>query len=182
MKPINEMEQIELGAYIQTILRDQKIIVVLSGGASVSFYTDNQYISYDLDLINIYSVVMRKIRKVMKEIGFFEKDRAYTHPETPYFIEFPPGPLFVGADPVQQINEISLSTGLLSIISVTDCVKDRLAGYYHWGDRQCLQQAILVTLKNNVDMSEVERWSKAEGKTSEYLTFDRMLTGNEELY
>ncbi len=45
------------------------------------------------------------------------------------FVEFPPGPLAVGVEPVKQVNELKFSTGMLRIISPTDCVKDRLAGY-----------------------------------------------------
>jgi hypothetical protein len=50
------------------------------------------------------------------------------------------------------------------MISPTDCVKDRLTWYYYSNDTQCLQQAILVATANVVDLAEIERWSKAEGK------------------
>jgi len=56
----------------------------------------------------------------------------------------------------------------LQIISPTDCVKDRLAHYYHWGDRQCLQQAILVAAKHDIDLKEIQEWSKSEGKFDEF--------------
>ena len=168
MKPTQEMTQSEIGAYVQTHLREKGIIVVLSGGSTVSIYSGNKYVSRDLDLVNVYSVKRRLIRDAMHEIGFHETIRYFKHPESQFIVEFPAGPLAVGMEPVKQINEIKLSTGILTIISPTDCVKDRLAAYYHWGDRQCLEQANLVARENEVDISELERWSFAEGKLDEF--------------
>jgi hypothetical protein len=130
MKPIREMTRGELSAFVQTHLRENGIEVVLSGGAAVSIYSDNQYLSYDLDLINIYAASHTTIRDAMIEIGFHEEGRHFTHPDTQLFIEFPPGPLTIGEEPVKQIDEIQFPTGILRIISPTDCVKDRLAAYY----------------------------------------------------
>ena len=53
-------------------------------------------------------------------------------------------------------------------MSPTDCVKDRLAAYYHWGDQQCLVQARLVAEVHEVDFEEVRRWSRVEGKLAEF--------------
>ena len=50
----------------------------------------------------------------------------------------------------------------------TDCVKDRLAGYHHWNDRQCLEQALLVAEHNRIDLEEVRRWSEHERKDAEF--------------
>ena len=85
----------------------------------------------------------------MKEIDFSEKNRYFIHPDTKHIVEFPPGPLSVGEEPVKRIIEIKFSTGLLRVISETDCVKDRLAAYYFWNDQQSLAQAILVAKKRS---------------------------------
>jgi hypothetical protein len=42
-------------------------------------------------------------------------------------------------------------------------VKYRLAAYYHWKDRQSLEQAILIARDHDIDMEEVGRWSVNEG-------------------
>lgn len=168
MKLVEEMTQIEIGAYVQTHLREKNIYVVLSGGASVSVYSGNKYVSQDLDLVNVHSVRRRVLRDAMHEIGFQESGRYFKHSDSQFIVEFPAGPLAVGMEPVEQIIEIILATGILTIISPTDCVKDRLAAYYHWGDRQCLEQAILVARENEVDFSELERWSLAEGMIEEF--------------
>ena len=63
----------------------------------------------------------------------------------------------------------------LRVISATDCVKDRLCAYYFWNDQQGLSQAILVTRNQIVDLNEVRRWSKGEGKEREFEIFREKL-------
>jgi len=172
MKSIQEMTQAEVGAFVQSHLREKGIQVVLSGGASVAIYTNGRYVSQDLDLINVYAVNRRTIRKAMNEIGFNEEGRYFRHPDSRFNVEFPPGPLTVGEEPVRQVDEIELATRTLRIVSPTDCVKDRLAAYYHWCDQQCLSQAQLVAEERENDLAEIRRWSKVEGKQAE---FEKML-------
>ncbi len=171
MKPISKMNQSEVGAYVVSHLQKVGIKVVLSGGAAVSIYSKGKYVSKDLDLVDMYSLKRSKIHEAMLAIGFKEQARYFVHPDSEYVVEFPPGPLSVGMEPVKEIVELRFSTGTLKIISATDCVKDRLAAYYHWDDRQCLEQAILVSTMQEVDMDEIKRWSKKEGKTDEFHYF-----------
>ncbi|MBU2609424.1 MAG: hypothetical protein KJ606_00545 [Chloroflexi bacterium] len=165
------MTQIELAAYIQSHLREVGIDVVLSGGATVSLYSSGRYVSKDLDLINVQFAKRSKIKAAMDEIGFREKGRYFENPDTEYFVEFPKGPLSVGEEPVKEISEIELATGILRVISPTDCVKDRLCAYYFWGDKQGLAQAVLVAQFQMIDIREIERWSKVEGKAREFEVF-----------
>ena len=60
---------------------------------------------------------------------------------------------------------------MFRIISPTDCVKDRLAAYFHWGDLPCLEQATMVARENKIDFDEVKRWSEKEGKISQFQYF-----------
>jgi hypothetical protein len=168
VKSIPDMSQIEIGAYVQSHLVAKSIYVVLSGGSTVSFYSENKYVSQDLDLVNVHSAKRRLIREAMQEIGFIEKGRYFKHPESNFIVEFPAGPLAVGKEAVNSITEFLLATGTLIVISPTDCVKDRLAAYYHWGDRQCLSQAILVANLQKVNLEEIKRWSTAEGMLKEF--------------
>jgi hypothetical protein len=168
MKSIKEMSQGELGAYVQSHLRRQGIEVVLSGGAAVGIYSSSRYVSKDLDFVNVFATNRRNIRKAMNEIGFQEEGSYFKHPDTEFFIEFPSGPLAIGSEPIGEVVEIEYSTGTLQIIAPTDCVKDRLAAYYHWGDRQCLLQAELVAQEQPIDLNEVERWSAVEEKLEEF--------------
>lgn len=175
MKSIQDMDQIELAAFIQSYLNQAGIEVVLSGGSAVSFYSSNQYVSKDLDLINVKFTRHNRMKSVMEEIGFHEQGRYFVHPDAKYFVEFPDGPLSVGEEPVKEVSNIHLSTGILRVISATDCVKDRLCAFYFWSDQQGLAQAILVSKAQKVDLKEIQRWSKAEGKEQEFNLFREKL-------
>ena len=105
---------------------------------------------------------------LLAEIGFTEEQRYFRHPETEYFVEFPSGPLAIGDESPGEIASRTYSTGVLRLLSPTDSVKDRLAAYFHWKDRQSLEQAVLVAAGHFVDMAEVRRWSVKEGFTAEF--------------
>ncbi len=168
MKPVSEMTVGEIAAYIAEHLYTNGIEVVLTGGSCVSIYTNNRYLSYDLDFIERGQALRKKITACLQQIGFIEKNRYFTHPETQYFIEFPAGPLAIGDEPVEDIANLEFDTGSLRLLTATDCVKDRLAAFYHWKDRQCLEQAIMVAHANEVDLQEVARWSRHEGMENEF--------------
>ena len=168
----------ELAAFVCAYLKENGIDVVLSGGACVSIYTKNIYQSYDLDFIENIPTSRKKIKEALQKIGFNEERRYFKHPETEIFLEFPPGPLSIGDEPVRGTIEKEFSTGLLRLISPTDCVKDRLAAYYHWSDRQSLDQAILVAQSCDIDLDEIERWSIKEGRSKEFADIrERLLKG-----
>lgn len=178
MKAINEMSVGELAAFIYGYLKEHGIEVVLSGGACVTIYSQNKYISKDLDFIEYGTNTRQKLKRILQQVGFVEDNRRkyFTHPDTDFFLEFPGGPLGVGDEPVKETVMQNFSTGVLRIISPTECVKDRLAAYYHWKCLQSLDQAILVAIDNQVDLNEIERWSRAEGRLAQFLQIkDRLV-------
>jgi len=168
MKSIVEMTLGEFAAYICSYLHEHDIHCVLTGGACVSIYTHNQYRSFDLDFIENSALNRKQVRNILALIGFYEEDRYFKHPATKYFVEFPPGPLAVGREAVRETVTLEFVTGKLVLLSPTDCVKDRLAAFYHWKDMQCLEQAVLVAQSNPVDLDEVARWSESEDKGAEF--------------
>jgi hypothetical protein len=168
MKSIDRMSQAELAAYVHEHLKNSGLYVVLSGGAAVGIYSNGEYVSKDIDFVNAGFAARDKIEKSMEELGFSPFGRHFEHPNSEHIVEFPPGPLQFGDGRVKDISELEFDTGILQIISPTDCIKDRLAHYYHWGDRQCLKQAILVASKHKINLIEVQKWSKSEGKLDEF--------------
>jgi hypothetical protein len=176
MKSISKMTQAELATYVQSHLETKGITVILSGGAAVAIYTVNKYVSADIDLVDVYNVDRKKMIAAMKEIGFSEKNRYFIHPDTKHMVEFPPGPLYVGDEPVKNINKIKFSTGILRVISSTDCVKDRLAAYYFWNDQQSLNQAILVAKQSRISINEIETWSQRTRNMKEFEIFHEKLS------
>ncbi len=175
MKHIKNMSQVELAAYLQNALEKENIQVVLSGGSAVSFYSSDKYVSKDLDLINTHFTKRSKIKSAMHTLGFQEQGRYFVNAETKFFVEFPDGPLSVGEEPVKEVSQFKLATGTLRVISPTDCVKDRLCAFYFWNDQQGLTQAVLVAKNQSVDLKEIKRWSKTEGKEKEYEIFKNKL-------
>ena len=169
MKPLSKMTRLEVAAFIGGEFQRRNINIVLSGGSCVSIYSSEKYVSMDLDFVNAACTKRSVITAAMLALGFSEENRYFKHLQTTFLIEFPPGPLGVGEEPVSQIDEIKTSTGSVRIISPTDCVKDRLTWYYHGNDTECLEQAILVAQANDIDLKEVQRWSKAEGMIDAFI-------------
>jgi hypothetical protein len=52
---------------------------------------------------------------------------------------------------------------------------DRLAAFYHWNDRQSLEQALLVAKKHPIGLSKIQRWSKNENMLDKYQIFLKYL-------
>lgn len=176
MKPINKMTAVELAAFIQSFLWQAGIRVVLSGGSAVSFYSENKYLSKDIDLVDPGIASRKQISLAMQREGFTKNGRYFSHPDTEILVEFPAGPLSVGNKLVASVQEFPLETGILRILSATDCVKDRLSAYYYWGDLQGLEQAVMVAKHQAVDLPDVEHWSQAEGHALKFQEFIKHLT------
>lgn len=175
MKPIAEMTEAELAAHVQQHLLKRGIRVVLSGGTCVTIYSMNAYVSGGLDLVAEVYARPREISAALAEIGFERHGRTYRHPESRLLVDIMSPPLAVGGEPVKEVREIRLATGDFRVISPTDCVKDRLANYYYFNDRQCLEQACLVVASTEVDMAEVSRWSTGEGQEAKFAQVRRGL-------
>jgi len=168
VKPISKMSVGELAAYVTSHLQKHGFDVVLSGGACVTLYSRGEYVSMDLDFVIMGFAARRRLRKALSKIGFIEKGRYFAHPETDFFLDFPAGPPAIGKQPVREPRTLEFATGILRLLSPTDCVKDRLANYYYFHDRQCLHQALLVIQVEEVDLHEVARWSAEEGQQKAY--------------
>jgi len=163
----------DLAIYISDYLRKNGINTVLSGGACVAIYTKNKYTSYDLDFVMESFSIRKSINSILEKIGFIEHGRYFVHKETPFFLDFLVPPLSVGEEPVKKIVSIKKKNMILKLLSPTDCIKDRLAAFYHWNDIQSMDQAILVAKGNKIDLKEIERWSINEGMIDKFKIFKR---------
>jgi len=168
VKPISDMSRTEFASYVASKLRECGITVVLSGGSCVSIYSDDKYVSMDLDFIEVGLFSRAAITRCMCSLGFVEMNRYFKHTDTDLLVEFPAGPLGIGNEPITEYEEITTSVGCLRLLSPTDCVKDRLAWFFHTGDTECLEQAYLVAGQQKVDVQEIERWSIGEGKKEDF--------------
>lgn len=175
MKNISEMSPEELAGLVCQALREAGITVTLTGGACVAIWSCGKYVSEDLDFIEEGPVPRRRVVDVMKTLGFEPEGRHFVRPDTQIFVEFPTGPLMVGDKRVEQVSIRNTPGGELRLLSPTDCVKDRLAAYFHWNDRQALEQAVLVASAQKIDLDDVRRWSDSEGSAEEFQAFKKRL-------
>ena len=171
MKNIKDMSMEELAGYVCSQLEKEGIKTVLSGGSCVEIYSQGKYTSDDIDLIDRFNGGHTKIKNVMIQLGFKEHNRYFVHKDTKLFIEFPRGPLGVGDAPVRDIASREHDTGILRLLTPTDCIKDRLAAYYHWDDAQSLEQAVWVAEQNEFDMSSIALWSEDEKELEKFEHF-----------
>ncbi|MBW2421464.1 MAG: hypothetical protein JRH19_23185 [Deltaproteobacteria bacterium] len=150
----------EVATIVCTKLDEHDISVVLSGGAVVSIYSDNEYLSYDLDFIP--TGLARRVDQAMGSLGYVKEQRHWRHPRSRYWVEFPAGPVAIGEEIIRDFAESRSSAGVLRLLHPTECVMDRLAWYFHNSDRQCFEQAIQVARRHPIDLARIERWADAE--------------------
>lgn len=147
------------------------IRAVLTGGACAGIYSGGFYSSRDVDFVLEGRVDLSTLDVLMSRLGFTRNGNRYEHPESPFWVEFPRGPLGVGAD--LDIRPVALrwSNRTTLALSPTDSCRDRLAAFYHWSDRQSLAVAVEIARRNEVDLALIRRWSAAEGHLGRFEEF-----------
>jgi hypothetical protein len=164
----------DVAAQVSKALADAGITAVLTGGSAVSIYSANRYQSHDIDFVTAAS--RRELTAVMADLGFTRgTGRHFEHSATKLVVEFVAWPVTVGEEIVRKWAKMPTPAGTLQILTPTQCIKDRLAAFYHWRDSQSLEQALLVGKSHRISMKELERWSRAEGHAEDYEEFRRRL-------
>lgn len=155
----------ELAALVSQALAGAGISATLSGGGAVSIYTENEYESFDLDFVT--SRRIDALEDALTPLGFtrVRGQREFRHPDSEYYVEFPPGPLAFGETSVRDSEATTLATafGPIRIITPTQSVMDRLSAFVHWHDNQSLDQALMIVRRQRVDWPVVYAWAKREG-------------------
>jgi hypothetical protein len=170
----------DLAAMVCASLNENNIEAVLVGGACVSIHSGNKYLSYDLDFVT--HATLKEVTKAMVKIGFHKGDaRYYVRKDCPFFIEMVAPPVALGNEPVTKFKELRTKNGTIVMLTMTDCVKDRLSAYFHWNDRQALEQALLVAAKQGVNISEIKRWSIQEGHEDKFEEFKKLLKASRKI-
>lgn len=156
-------------------LATRGIRAVLTGGACAGIYSGGLYSSQDVDFVLEGRVDPAKLDAVMASLGFSRSGNRYVHPESPFWIEFPRGPLGVGADLKVRPVPLRSSDGTTLALSATDSCRDRLAAFFHWSDRQSLAVAVEIAHRHEVDLARIRRWSESEGHRTRFEEFEREL-------
>ncbi len=149
--------------HVGNALRRHGIHGVLTGGACASLHTGGVYHSVDVDFILSGRVTQAQLDAAMAEVGFVRKGDHYVHPRVRFYVEFPRGPLAIGAD--HRVHPVERRSGTVRslTLSATDSCRDRLAAWYHWNDRQSLEVAVAIALRNRIRLPAVRDWSHEEG-------------------
>lgn len=177
MPEITEQSSLEeVAAIVSDALDNAGITATLSGGSAVTIYSNNQYLSRDLDFVT--SAMVADLEPVLKRLGFEHRGvprlSQFSHAKVEWYVEFPPSPLTFGH---LQVNPsdcavIELPVGKLRIITPTQSVMDRLAAAYAWKDAQSRDQAILVAVEQDINWEALEVWFADEGESNdEYRRF-----------
>ncbi len=163
----------DLAGYVSEELRKRGIDTILVGGACVTIYTENRYQSYDLDYITY--VDMKRVKKALAELGFIERKKYFKHEGCQWFVEFVSPPVAVGEEPVQRFNLVKTPLGTIKLLYPIDSIKDRLASFYHWDDKEGLEQAVNICVDYTIDLKELEEWSIREKQKMKFEVFKKKL-------
>ena len=159
----------ELAGLICDTLKKENIDAVLVGGACVSIYSENRYQSYDLDFVSYQE--LKSIEKALEKLGFTRTGRCFKHKQCPFLIDFVNPPISIGQESIQEFETLKTLFGNIQLLTPTDCVKDRLASFFHWNDAQAFEQAVLVARNNTIDIENLKNWARSENFSKELEVF-----------
>jgi len=161
----------EATACVAEALSRSGIRAVLTGGACATLYSEGKYQSFDLDFILQSATTSQELDDAMEGIGFRRAGSHYEHPRARFLVEFPAGPLGIGAD--LDIRPITYTIGKVGVLALspTDSCRDRLAAFYHWNDRQSLATAVEISRLRKVDIEAIRKWSAREGAMDKFQSF-----------
>ena len=118
---------------------------------------------------------MRKVKNALLEIGFVEKQKYFKHKNCFWLIEFVSPPVAIGQESIQEFDHVETPLGTIKLLTPTDSVRDRLASFYYWNDKEGLEQALDICFQQEIDFKEVEKWSINEGQEEKYQIFKKRL-------
>ncbi|HEV8198446.1 MAG TPA: hypothetical protein VGS03_00330 [Candidatus Polarisedimenticolia bacterium] len=161
----------EVARDVAIALEREGLRAVLTGGACASLYAGGAYQSSDLDFILLNVVHEDRLKRAMGSIGFAPRGGHFVRPGLPFFVEFPKGPLAIGRDVRIEPVLIRIRGAGVPALSATDACRDRLAAFYHWGDRGSLKAAVAIARRNRVDLKVIRVWSEGEEAVREFGDF-----------
>jgi len=175
MKLTKKMTLEQFAIAVAAELKMHDIDVVLTGGAVVAIYSTGKYVSKDADFLS--ATDHKTITQAMHTLGFKNVGKDFYHDDIDFSVEFPGSQLVIGSSPMKPEGKIERNGFTLRLLSPTQCVMDRLAAFYHWRDRQSLDQALLVAKSHPVKIRQIEEWSAREGEKAKFEEFKSKLKG-----
>lgn len=175
VKKINWNSEKEVWIEVARALKRANLDVLLVGGSVVSVYTEGVYQSGDIDLVptKLISIPYDQIENELNRIGYnkIKGQRQFHRDGSRVFVEFVSPPPGIGDDYNIKPDKLVVGDESFFILSPTDCVRDRLASFIHWKNRDALDQAALVALKQKISYSKVKKFCIDEGAEYAYTEF-----------
>ncbi len=160
------IQPIVLAAFLSRLFGQKDVALTVVGGAAVQFYTQGDYVTYDLDSI-LQGDTKEIIESIMTRLGFNRTTnyRHFEHASFGFTVEFPPSPVCVGSRVINQVNNINTEEGLVRVIKLEDIIVDRIIAAVEWRDEPSLGQAKLLWIKNKkqIDLDYLSDFAKKEG-------------------
>ena len=166
---------------VSEALGSRGISCVLTGGSAASLYAPQTYMSRDADFILAADDALDDVAKAVATLGFQRdgKSRIFAHPNSPFTLDFPKGPLAVGGDYVHETHTLERDGMRLRILTPYDCVRDRLAHFYFWNDYTALDAAVGVAGRraHEIDADALRAWTERESPAllEKFAEFERRL-------
>lgn len=177
MNRFNDGTLIDVAFAVSTVLTENGVKAVLSGGGAASVYAPKAHTSDDLDFILTFSNGSRG-KEALETIGFTQSTSRgiFVSNETPLTVELLPGPAAIGDEVITDFNTMRRDDQTLVILTATDCIRDRLAAGIYWNDLQAAKQAALVANHTEFDLEKVRAWCDQENGLRTFEVFYKFLT------
>jgi hypothetical protein len=151
---------------VSTALESHGTPAVLCGGSAATVYAKDAYTSFDADFVLDHDDALTDVEPALRSVGFAREGRSriFSHSRSSFTVDFPKGPLAVGGDYVRETRVMERNNERLRIVTRTDCVRDRLAHFYHWNDYTALNAAVAVAAADlaDIDMRLLMDWTARE--------------------
>jgi hypothetical protein len=154
----------EVALTVATALDRAGVHAVLCGGSAATFYAPDVYQSEDLDFILTFSEDGKDVVAALAGLVYSFANSMFKHPNSNFTVEFPKGPLAIGAEQVNRFDTVRDGDRVLHVITPTDVVRDRLNKFAAWDDFSALRAAVGVALAADVDVHEIRAFMRREGQ------------------
>ncbi len=104
------------------------------------------------------------MKRALATLGYSFEDSLFVHPDSHFTVEFPKGPLAIGAEVVTEVATVREGERVLHVVTATDAVRDRLNKYAAWDDFSALEAAVGVAVEQDVDLAKVRAFMHREGQ------------------
>ncbi len=156
----------EVAFIVCTALGEAGVIAVLTGGSAATVHSCGGYSSFDVDFVLTRTGGVEGAgAEALRRLGYRSSGAPYHHPENPFTLDFPRGPLAVGGQLLTEWETRHHGSLHLHLLHPADSVKDRLAAFLHWGDVRGLSQAAAVWrgATQKIEREELRAWVVSEG-------------------